>query len=109
MPFFEAARGLHHLSIFNSGGLFTQKRNTVRAEDWNRSFNLLADANIDWAKNAAVLTVVISKKEFEYNGRVLPSVTHQFDTGAACENLALEASSRGIHTWGSIYCCRNKQ
>ncbi|MGI8834674.1 MAG: hypothetical protein ACR2IS_18825 [Nitrososphaeraceae archaeon] len=47
MPFFEAARGLNHLSIFNPGGLFTQKRNTVRAEDWNRSFNLLADANKD--------------------------------------------------------------
>ena len=47
MTFFEAARGLHHLSIFNPGSLFTQKRNTVRAEDWNRSFNLLADANKD--------------------------------------------------------------
>jgi hypothetical protein len=43
-----------------------------------------------------VLIVVISKKDFEYKGRVLPSVTHQSDTGAAWENLALEASSRGL-------------
>lgn len=42
------------------------------------------------------MIVVVSKKEFEYNGRILPSVTHQFDTGAAWENLALEASSRGL-------------
>ena len=109
MPIFEAARWAP--SAFNTQPwrFIYAKRNTLREEVWNRFFNLLVEGNKVWAKNAAVLTVVISKKEFEYNGRVLPSVTHQFDTGAACENLALEASSRGIHTWGSIYCCRNKQ
>jgi nitroreductase len=44
------------------------------------------------------LVVVISRKTFEYDGR--PSITHQFDTGAAWENLALEASIRGIVTHG---------
>ncbi len=44
------------------------------------------------ARNAAVLIVVASKKEFEYNGRVNASATHQFDTGAAWENLASEAT-----------------
>ena len=47
-----------------------------------------------WAKDAGVLVVIISRKNFEYNEK--PSVTHQFDTGAAWENLALEASIRGI-------------
>ena len=42
------------------------------------------------------MIVIVSKKEFEYNGKVIPSVTHQFDTGAAWENLALEATSRGL-------------
>ena len=39
---------------------------------------------------------MISKKEVECKGTVLPSPTHQFDTGSAWENLALEASSRGL-------------
>ena len=46
-------------------------------------------------KNAAVLITISSKKEFEYNGKVIPSVTHQYDTEVAWENLALEATSRG--------------
>jgi nitroreductase len=96
MPIFEAARWAPSSFDIQPWRFIYAKRNTVRAEDWNRFLNLLAEANKDWAKNAAVLTVVISKKEFEYNGRVLPSVTHQFDTGAAWENLALEASSRGL-------------
>ena len=59
------------------------KRNTVREEDWNRFFNLLVEGNKEWAKNGAALTVVISKKEVEYKGTVLPSPTHQFDTGGS--------------------------
>jgi hypothetical protein len=77
---------LHLLSIVNPGGLFMQ-RNTVREEDWNRFFNLLVEGNKEWAKNAAALTVVISKKEVEYKGTVLPAPTHQFDTGAAWERI----------------------
>lgn len=96
MPIFEAARWAP--SAFNTQPwrFIYAKRNTVREEVWNRFFNLLVEGNKEWAKNAAVLTVVISKKEFEYNGRVLPLTTRQFDTGAAWENLALEASSRGL-------------
>jgi nitroreductase len=96
MSLFEAARWAPSSVNAQPWRFIYAKRNTVRAEDWNRLFNLLVDANKDWAKNAAVLIVVVSKKELEYNWRVLPSVTHQFDTGAAWENLALEASSRGL-------------
>ena len=46
------------------------------------------------AKNAAALVVVISRKNFEYNEK--PSITHQFDAGAAWDNLALEGCDRGI-------------
>ena len=76
--------------------VYLRKENTVREEVWNSFFNLLVKDNKERVKNAAVLTLVISKKEFEYNGRVLPLTTRQFDTGAALENLALEASSRGF-------------
>jgi hypothetical protein len=51
-----------------------------------------------WAKDSAALAVLISRKNFEYNGK--PSVTHQLDAGAAWKNLALEACFRGIVTHG---------
>lgn len=37
-------------------------------------------------------------KNFEYNEKY--SITHQYDAGAAWENLALEASSRGLVAHG---------
>ena len=45
-----------------------------------------------------VLVVVIARKNFEHNEKY--SITHQFDAGAAWENLALEASSRGLAVYG---------
>jgi nitroreductase len=96
MSLFEAARWAPSSSNAQPWRFIYAKRNTIGTEDWNRLFNLLVDFNKTWAKNAAVLIVVVSKKEFEYNGSVIPSVTHQFDTGAVWENLALEASSRGL-------------
>lgn len=71
------------------------KRNT---ESWNRLFDLLVEGNKAWAKDSAALVVLISRKNFEYNGK--PSVTHQLDAGATWENLALEACFRGIVTHG---------
>ena len=65
---------------------------------WDKLFNLLAEANKVWTKNAAVLVVVISRKNFEHNEKY--SITHQFDAGAAWGNLALEASSRGLVAHG---------
>ena len=47
-----------------------------------------------WTKNATVLIVVVARKNFEHEEKY--SITHQFDAGAAWENLALEASSRGL-------------
>lgn len=64
---------------------------------WDIFFNLLVDANKIWVKNAAVLILVISRKNFEYNN--LPSRTHSFDAGSAWENLALQAvySNLAVH------------
>jgi hypothetical protein len=56
---------------------------------WGKLFNLLAEPNKVWTKNAAVLVVVIARKNFEHNEKY--SITYQFDAGAAWENLALEA------------------
>ena len=95
MSLFEAARWAP--SSFNNQPwrFIYAKRNTGH---WYRLFNLLVDANKLWAKNAALLIVVISRKNFEYNEK--PARTHQFDAGSAWENLALEASSRGIVAHG---------
>ena len=97
MSLFEAARWAPSSANSQPWRFIYATRNT---EEWNTLFNLLVDFNKSWAKNAAVLIVVVSKKEFEYNGKVIPSVTHQFDTGAAWENLALEATSRGLVAHG---------
>ena len=60
---------------------------------WKKLFDLLVEFNQSWAKNASVLCVVISKKTFEFNNK--NSRTHHFDTGAAWENIAIEATSKG--------------
>ena len=65
---------------------------------WDKLFNLLVAFNQSWAKDAAVLLVVCSSNLFEYNQK--PSRTHSFDTGAAWENLALQALSMGLIAHG---------
>jgi nitroreductase len=40
------------------------KRNTLH---WDKLFNLLAEPNKVWTKNAAVLVIVIDRKNFEHS------------------------------------------
>jgi nitroreductase len=68
------------------------------AEHWDTFLGLLADSNKVWAKDAAVLVLVVSHQNFEYNNK--PSITHQFDACATWENLALEVASRGFVSHG---------
>ena len=77
--------------IINLGDLSILKE---RGSEWSKFLDLLNEGNRIRAKDAGVLVVIISRKNFEYNEK--PSITHQFDAGAAWENLALEASIRGI-------------
>ena len=95
MTLFEAARWSPSSYNNQPWRFLYAKRDT---EHWDLFFNLLVDFNKQWAKNAAVLLVIVSKKTFEHNGK--PSVTHQFDAGAAWENLALEASHLGLVAHG---------
>jgi nitroreductase len=64
---------------------------------WNTFFDLLAESNQIWAKNAAVLLVVISKTTFD-SGK--PSRTHSYDTGAAWGSFALQGSLNGFVVHG---------
>ncbi|KEQ56537.1 3-hydroxypropanoate dehydrogenase protein [Marine Group I thaumarchaeote SCGC AAA799-E16] len=93
MALFEAARWAP--SAFNNQPwrFIYAKRNSP---EWDRLFGLLVEFNQTWAKDAAVLVVVISRSKAEHKEADYP--THAFDTGSAWENLAIEAVSRGLVT-----------
>lgn len=95
MSLFEAARWAPSSYNNQPWRFIYAKRGS---EYWDRLFGLMVEFNQSWTKNAAVLIAVISKKNFDFNGK--PSPTHRFDTGAAWENLALEASARGLVAHG---------
>jgi nitroreductase len=95
MGLFEAARWAPSSYNNQPWRFIFAKRNT---DHWQTFISFLAEGNKIWAQNAAVLVVVISRKNFEFNEK--PAITHQFDAGAAWENLALEATSRGLVTHG---------
>jgi nitroreductase len=73
---------------------------------WETFFNLLAEANQAWCKNAAVLVVVVSHKVFQRNGK--PNPVHTFDSGASFENLALQATIMGLVAHGMAGFDRDK-
>ena len=90
---FEAARWAPSSSNSQPWRFIYAKRSS---KNWNDLFNLLVDFNKQWCANASALVVVVSRKNFEHNGQ--PSITHQFDTGSAWENLAIQAVSQGLVT-----------
>lgn len=65
---------------------------------WDKMFSLLTPNNQVWVKKAAVLVLIISRRHFAYNEKL--SRTASFDAGAAWENLALEATTRGLVAHG---------
>ncbi|NIP31839.1 MAG: nitroreductase [Candidatus Dadabacteria bacterium] len=88
---FEAARWAP--SSFNNQPwrFIYAKRDT---DYWEKFYDLLRKGNKIWAKNAAVLVVLISKTTFDYNGKF--SASHSLDAGAAWQNLALQGSNKGL-------------
>ena len=91
---FEAAKGAASSNNNQPWRFIYGRRNT---KDWATFFNLLAEGNQGWAKNAAVLIVVISKTTFD-NGNI--ARTHSYDAGAAWENFALQGSLAGLVVHG---------
>jgi nitroreductase len=68
------------------------------SEHWPLFLDLLVQSNRIWAEKAAALLLFISKTTFDHNGK--QARTHSFDTGAAWENLALQAMLRGYVAHG---------
>jgi nitroreductase len=92
---FEAARWAPS-SYNNQPWRFLYVRRNTPA--WALFFDLLAEPNKVWCKNAAVLVVVISKTTFDHNGK--PSRTHSYDAGAAWGYLALQGSMNNLVVHG---------
>ncbi|MDD5329998.1 MAG: nitroreductase family protein [Sulfuricella sp.] len=61
---------------------------------WRKAFNCLGEWNQDWVKNAPVLLVSTANSLFRKNGK--PNRWGQYDTGAAAENLCLQAVASGL-------------
>jgi nitroreductase len=69
---------------------------------FDKFLGLLVAANQAWAKNASVLMVIASKTTMSPRGTEMPSYSHSFDTGAAWQNLSLQATLLGWHTHGMV-------
>ena len=94
-PLFEAAKWAP--SSFNAQPwrFLYAHRDT---ENWRLFLALLVEGNQSWAKNAAVLVVIISRMTFERDNE--PSRTHTLDAGAAWGYLTLQGAMRGLAVHG---------
>jgi nitroreductase len=91
MQLFEAARWAQSSYNNQPWRFIYAHRDTP---EWKQLFDLLVPFNQSWNKNGAVLVVVVSANNFAHNSN--PSRTHSFDTGAACENMSLQAEGMGL-------------
>lgn len=68
-----------------------------RSEDeagWQRAVACLSPGNQTWATNAPLLLLVVADTLFHHNGQ--PNRHAQYDSGAAAENLCLQAAAQGM-------------
>ena len=64
------------------------------AQAWQQGFDCLVPGNQAWVKDAPVLLLTCADTLFNHNQK--PNRWAQYDTGAAAENLCLQASSMGL-------------
>lgn len=64
------------------------------ANAWQQAFDCLAPGNQGWVKDASLLLLIAADSKFQHNGA--DNRWGQYDTGAAAENLCLQASSMGL-------------
>jgi nitroreductase len=95
MTLFEAARWAPSSYNNQPWRILYARRGTGH---WPVFLGLLVEGNRAWAKDAAALLLFVSKETFDFNGQPYP--THSFDTGAAWENLALQATLGGLVAHG---------
>lgn len=64
------------------------------AATWQQAFDCLVPGNQAWVKDAPLLLLVCADTLFTHNQK--PNRFAEYDTGAATENLCLQASSMGL-------------
>lgn len=64
------------------------------APTWHEAFDCLVEWNRNWVRNAPVLMLATANSVFRKNGR--PNAWGQYDTGAASENLCIQAVAMGL-------------
>ncbi|MDX3928427.1 MAG: nitroreductase family protein [Shinella sp.] len=96
LSLFEAARWAPSASNLQPWRFVYAHRETGH---WETLLGILNEGNQRWAKNAAVLAIIISKthNRSEATGELRASYTHAFDAGAAWYALALQATLCGLH------------
>lgn len=62
---------------------------------WQRAYECLAELNQLWVKQAPILLLATAASQFSHNGK--PNRWAPYDTGAASENLCLQAIALGLH------------
>lgn len=90
---FEAARRAP--SAFNEQPwrfILADKKNI---EEFNSLLNVLNDKNKEWAQNASLLVIVLSKKTLTRNNRI--NRHYLYDTASAVANLTYQANSLDLH------------
>jgi nitroreductase len=95
LTLFEAARWAPSTYNEQEWRFLYARRDTPH---WPLFLDLLMAPNRLWCERAAILTVVLARKTFTRNAR--PNPVHLFDTGAAWENLALQAAAMGLVAHG---------
>jgi nitroreductase len=95
MTLFEAARWAPSCGNFQPWRFLYARRDT---DFWPAFLDLLKPSNRQWAERAGALVVAISRMQFDGDDR--PCVTHSYDSGAAWQNLALQAWTSGLVAHG---------
>lgn len=67
---------------------------TTNPDAFEKAFQCLVPFNQEWVKNAPLLLLSISQNHFHYNHE--PNRWAQHDTGAASENICLQAVAMGL-------------
>lgn len=90
---FEAARRAP--SAFNEQPwrfILADKKNI---EEFNSLLNVLNDKNKEWAQNASLLVIVLSKKTLTRNNKI--NRHYLYDTASAVANLTFQANSLDLY------------
>ncbi|MEY2865189.1 MAG: hypothetical protein RLZZ83_432 [Pseudomonadota bacterium] len=79
------------------------------ATSWTQALNCLSVGNQNWAMDASILILACARQSFSNNQK--PNRWNQYDTGAACENICLQATSIGLvaHQMGGFDVEKSRQ